>query len=95
MTPNERRAIRRKQDDVNAAMALIEKHPRFSAAQYRAITESSELTANLTEDEKREGTPARLQAALRLLDIRATAYLDLVEDLDSQKAYIDLAFGFR
>src|ERR1700722_2034617 len=94
MTPNDRRAIRKKQDAANAAMAVLEQHPRFPAAQYRAITESSELTANLTEDEKQEGTPARLHAVLRLLDIRAMAYLDLVDDLDAQKAYMTLLSAF-
>jgi hypothetical protein len=94
MTPNEKRALRKKQGDVNAAMAVLERHPRFAAAQYRAITESSELTANLTEDERREGTPARLHAVLRLLDIRATAYLDLIDDLAAQKAYMMLLSAF-
>lgn len=94
MTPNDRRAIRKKQDAVNAAMAVLERHRGFPAAQYRAITESSELTANLTEHEKREGTPARLHAVLRLLDIRATAYLDLIDDLAAQKAYMTLLSAF-
>lgn len=75
-------------------MALLEKHPKFSAVQYRVLSESQELTSKLTADEKEPGRPARLGALIRLLNIRASGYLELVSDLDAQKAYMTVLSAF-
>ncbi len=44
---------------------------------------------SLTEGrEKRWGTAARISAVLRQLDVRASAYLELVDDMPSQEAFM-------
>lgn len=75
-------------------MALLEKHPKFAAIQYRVLSESQELTSKLTAEEKEPGRPARLSALIQLLNIRAGAYLELVSDLDAQKAYMTVLSAF-
>ena len=94
MTPNERRALRNKQAEANAAMASFEKHPQFAAVRYQVITQIEQFASNLTEQEKEPGCPERLHAVLRLLDIRAGGYLQLVDDLKAQKAYMTLLSAF-
>jgi hypothetical protein len=82
MTPHERRAVRIRKQSLNKAIETLKRDPRFPAAQVQIFDESGKLQKALTAEEQRWGNADRLVAVLRQLDIRATAYLDLVENID-------------
>src|SRR5580700_10135526 len=88
MTPNERRAARSRRQDLERAVNIQKRHPDFPAAQVRILERTKELQAGLTEGQIRWYTPDRMEAVLRLLDIRAAAYLQLVTDMESQEAFM-------
>src|ERR1035437_8086595 len=88
MTPNERRAARARRQDLKRAVDVQKRHPGFPAAQVQILERTKELEGGLTEDQTRWCSPARLETVLRLLDIRAAAYLQLVIDMESQEAFM-------
>jgi hypothetical protein len=88
MTPHERRAIRARRAALDGAVSVLKKHPRFPAAQVQILARSKELMDGLTEQEKQWATSARIAVVLRQLDVRAEAYLDLVDDMKSQEAFM-------
>ena len=94
MTPNERRAIRARQLDVKMAVSLLKKKPGFAAAQHQAMSRGRALMEGLSEQEKQLATQQRHGVVLQLLDIRAEAYLPLIDDIPSQEAYMTLLSSF-
>ena len=74
--------------NVDMAVTFLKKRPGFAASQHQAMSRGRELIESLSEQEKKNLTPPRLGIALRLHDIRAEAYLPLVNDVASQEAYI-------
>ncbi len=88
MTPNARRALRARQLAVKSAVDKLKNNPRFPAAQVQILASSNSLRSGLTPDQQLWATAARLEVVIRQLDIRAAAYLDLVEDMPSQEAFI-------
>src|ERR1017187_4051168 len=88
MTPNERHSARVHHQNLKRALDVQKRHPGFPAAQVQILERTKEFEAGLTEEQTRWCTPARLETVLRLLDIRATAYLQLVMDMQSQEAFM-------
>src|SRR5689334_19295408 len=95
MTPRDRRATRARQQAVNSAVEILKLNPRFPAAQVQILNETKEFTEGLTEGEKQWGTAARLGAVLRQLNIRAAAYLELVENMESQESFMTVLHGLE
>jgi hypothetical protein len=94
MTPNEKRAIRARQMDIKASETFLKNKPGFAATQHQAMSRGREFMEGLSEQEKQPATQQRLGVVLRLLDIRAEAYLGLVDDIASQEAYMTLLSSF-
>ena len=66
----------------------------FLLPKFKSSTPLRSTTEGLTKAEQRWGTPARLQAALRQLDIRSASYLGLVESMKSQEAFMTVLKEF-
>jgi hypothetical protein len=90
MTPNERRARRAKLIKLDLAVTFLKGRPGFAAAQHQAMNRGRELAESLSRQANTVLTPQRFDVALQLLDIRAEAYLPLVNDIPSQEAYMEL-----
>ena len=88
MTPHDRHAARKRQRALNRAIEILKRSPSFPAAQIQILNGTKQLMDSLTGDAKTCGTAARLETVLRLLGIRAAAYLKLVENMESQEAFM-------
>ncbi len=85
MTP---RHIRHKRQILNGALKVLERDvPKFAAAQNLIHERKSKLTDSSPLGDYPPGSAERLKQVLAFLEISAEAYLDLVTDMDSQKAY--------
>ncbi len=92
MTPT--RAARLRQRAVENAIGILKVHPDFPSAQVKILTCAEEVTSNLSAQGRAFFTDARMDYAVRLLDIRAEAYLSLITDLRSQEAYMTILDEF-
>jgi len=88
MTQFERRALRARQQRLDRAIEVLKHHPQFPATQVHILESTKVAMAALTETEKQMGTAARLEAVLRLLDMRARDYVELVTSMESQEAFM-------
>src|SRR6185437_7941836 len=89
-----KRVARLRQQAVENAMNILKMHPDFPAAQIKILRYTEELTSNLSIRGRTCNTDERLDYAVRLLDIRAEAYLRLIADLRSQEAYMKILDEF-
>lgn len=93
MTRPEKQAMLAKQESIKNAVEFLKKRPGFAHAQAQAMRMGKEWRDGLSEQEKRLASPQRLEAVLRLIDIRAEPYLSLVDDMESQEAFMAMANG--
>lgn len=80
-----------------AAREYFEKHSDFPATQVAIEDGIANLKREVSPSALSNATPERFKLVTDVLDIRAEAYLRLVEDMGSQKAYETLlaAFGLK
>jgi hypothetical protein len=88
MRAADKQAMRARQRSIDNAVDLLKKKRGFAGAQAQAMRQGKAWQDGLSEQEMLLATPQRLQAVLRLLDIRAAVYLGLVDDMASQEAFM-------
>lgn len=94
MTPSDKRAMHARQRSIDNAVEFLKKRPGFAGAQAQAIRQRTEWEDRLSAQEKLPASPHRLQAVLRLIDIRGELYLTLVNDMASQEAFMAMMNAF-
>lgn len=77
-----------RQESIKNGVEFLMKRRGYARAQAQAIRMGEKWRDGLSEQEKRLASPQRLEAVLRLIDIRAEPYLSLVEDMESQGAFM-------
>jgi hypothetical protein len=82
-----------RQRSIENGVDFLKKRPGFARAQAQAMRRGKELLDGLSEQEKLLASPQRLQAVLRLIDIRIEPYLSLVDDMASQEAFMAMVNG--
>ena len=93
MTRRDKQAILARQRSIHDAVEFLKKKPGFAGAQAQAMRKGKEWHESLLEQEKLRASPQRLQAILRLIDLRAEPYFALVEDMASQEAFMGMMNG--
>src|SRR5579872_2841952 len=88
MTPDDRRARRQRQQKLERAFEILKQQPDFPRAQVQAHDRGEDLAKNLSPQQIALGTPERMNVVLRVLDIQAEAYLELVVDMKTQDAFM-------
>src|ERR1700733_11795481 len=94
MTPGHRRAARavekQRRTQLANAIAFLEKHPEYPGVVVQAHVGHQRIEGDLTDAAKVRLSPARLEYALKLIDNTGEAFLQLVKDLDHEKAFITI-----
>lgn len=96
MLPVHKSADERKREEeerqkrITEALAVLEKHPDYPSVFVLVHDQQAELKRKMPEAAKNRLTPERLEHVIALFDIRGAAYVRLVSDLESQKAFADL-----
>ncbi len=75
------------------ALAELSTKRDFPQSQIKIRERLVEFEKARPENSRRPGTPEQLELALELFDIQADAYLEFVNDSDSQKLYIAILGG--
>ena len=94
MTHADKRAIRARLRSIDSAINFFKNRRGFAAVQLRAMRGQDEWLGGLSGQEQARASPQRLGAVLRLIDIRAEAYLTLVDDVVSQDAFMAMMNSF-
>jgi len=89
----DKQAMLSRQRSIEIAVEFLKKRPGFAGAQAQAMRRGKEWQDGLSEQEKLLASAQRLQAVLRLIDIRAEPYLALVDDMASQEAFMGMVNG--
>lgn len=82
-----------RQESIRNAVEFLKKRPGFAGAQAQAMRRGKEWQDGLSEQEKLLASLQRLQAVIRLIDIRTEPYLALVDDMASQEAFMAMVNG--
>jgi hypothetical protein len=90
MTPYDRRVERARILRVREAIALLEKNPAYPSAIVQIGDKSKQLGDSISEEAKCFGSQARMEYLVKMFDISAQAFLRLVSDLETQKAFTAL-----
>jgi hypothetical protein len=78
--------LRRKK--VRAALKLFEKHPNYPRVAVQVADGSDILARDMSEESKTVQRPERLQHLLKILDLCAGGYCDLISDVKYHAAFI-------
>ena len=81
-------------DAVSPAVRLFELDPHFPRIQVKMREQMEAATEDLPPGTRAFGTIARLEYVLRLFDIRAEAFLELVSNITTQNAFMVLLESF-
>src|ERR1700722_6851748 len=87
MTTQERRAIRARRARVDQSVEILKADPAYAGVQFRTITRTQEMMDAFSPEERQLATKSRLDAVIRVLDVRSEEYLGLVKDIRSQEAF--------
>lgn len=94
MLPHDQEAILSRQRAAEDAIKLFKEKPGFAAVQVQVMRKSREWEEGLSAQEKIPASSQRLLAIIRLLDIRAQAFLAFVEGIDSQEPFAAMVRAF-
>lgn len=72
---------------IEEAFKLFESQPEFALVEYRMLKSLEKLDKRLSPEATRLGTQARLKHVIKRNEIRAKAFLELVDDIKAQKAF--------
>jgi hypothetical protein len=90
----ERRAERLRRQRGAEAVKLMEKNPEFPSVQIQIHDKDREVERGMPDGANQRLSEPRLVHLLKFLDIRGEAYLRLVTDLESEKAFMAIMEDF-
>jgi hypothetical protein len=90
MTPHQRRAAQQKQQRLDLAIAVLQKHPRYPAVMVSIFEQEKQVSASRTQEHDTLNSSERFGYFAQYLDIRGEAYAQLVTDLSSHAALREL-----
>ena len=91
MSPSE--VARLRQERVKEATDLFEKQPGYAKAELEFLQRGAALNERVDFQVKVVGSPERMEHALAWLDLWAETHLDLVSDMELQKAFQTLVWN--
>ena len=75
-------------------MNLLKAHPNFPRVQVQIHEQTNAAMGDLSGQEPAFGTDGQMELALRIFEIRSSAYLELVTEIKSQEAYMTILGEF-